>query len=57
MEKAEVLVKVASSSTPKRKVLRELGVPRSTYYRWLRGGVSSGDSRIMREEAGLHGTE
>ena len=35
-EKAEVLVTVASSPTPKRKVLRELGVARSTYYRWLR---------------------
>ena len=36
MDDAEVLVKVASSPMPKRKVLRELGVPRSTYYRWLR---------------------
>ena len=36
VEKAEVLVKVTSSSMPKRKVLRELGVPRSAYYRWLR---------------------
>ena len=35
-EKAEVLDKVDSSSLPKRKVLGELGVPRSTYYRWLR---------------------
>ena len=35
-EKAEVLVTVASSPTPKRKVLRELGVARSTYYRWLK---------------------
>ena len=35
-EKAEVLVTVASSPTPKRKGLRELGVARSTYYRWLR---------------------
>ena len=35
-EKAEVLTKVASSSVPKRKVLGELGVPRSTYCRWLR---------------------
>ena len=35
-EKAEVLVTVASSPTPKRKVLREIGVARSTYYRWLR---------------------
>ena len=34
--RAEVLTKVASSPRPKRKVLRELGVPKSTYYRWLR---------------------
>ena len=27
---------MASSGLPKRKVLGELGVPRSTYYRWLR---------------------
>ena len=36
VEKAEALAKVASSGLPKRKVLGELGVPRSTYYRWLR---------------------
>ena len=42
MEKAEVLVKVTSSSMPKRKVLRELGVPRSTYYRWLRRSEQRG---------------
>ena len=36
MEEAEVLARVASSSVPKREVLSELGVPRSTYYRWLR---------------------
>ncbi|MDP6496046.1 MAG: helix-turn-helix domain-containing protein, partial [Dehalococcoidia bacterium] len=35
-EKAEVLTKVASSPLPKRKTLRELGIPKSTYYRWLR---------------------
>ena len=35
-EKAEVLARVASSGLPKCKVLDELGVPRSTYYRWLR---------------------
>ena len=35
-EKAEVLDKVASSGLPKRETLGELGVPRSTYYRWLR---------------------
>ena len=42
MEKAEVLVKVTASSMPKRKVLRELGVPRSTYYRWLRRSEQRG---------------
>ena len=36
VEKAEVLDKVASSGLPKRRALGELGVPRSTYYRWLR---------------------
>ena len=35
-KKAEVLARVASSALPKRKVLDELGVPRSTYHRWLR---------------------
>ena len=35
-EKAEVVTKVSSSPLPKRKVLRELGIPKSTYYRWLR---------------------
>ena len=35
-EKAEALTKVASSGLPKRRALGELGVPRSTYYRWLR---------------------
>ena len=36
MEKAAVLARVASSGLPKRKSLGELGVPKSTYYRWLR---------------------
>ena len=35
-EKAEVLTKVTSSGLPKCRALGELGVPRSTYYRWLR---------------------
>ena len=35
-EKAEVLTKVTSPPLPKRKVLRELGIPKSTYYRWLK---------------------
>ena len=36
LEEAEVVTKVSSSPFPKRKVLRELGIPKSTYYRWLR---------------------
>ena len=35
-EKSAVLAKVASSRLPKRQVLKEIGVPKSTYYRWLR---------------------
>ena len=35
-EKAGVLDKVASSGLPKRRILGGLGVPRSTYCRWLR---------------------
>ncbi len=30
--KAEMLAKVASFPLPKRKILRELGIPKSTYY-------------------------
>jgi putative transposase len=36
-EKAEVANQVENRSGPKRKVLLELGVPRSTYYRWRQG--------------------
>ena len=35
-QKAAVLARVGSSSYPTRQVLRDLGVPKSTYYRWLR---------------------
>ena len=35
-EKASILANVASSALPKRQVLRDMGVPKSTYYRWLR---------------------
>ena len=34
-EKTPVLARVASSTLPKRQVLKDLGVPKSTYYRWL----------------------
>ena len=35
-QKTAVLAKVAWSQLLKRRVLRDLGVPKSTYYRWLR---------------------
>ena len=47
-EKAEVLTKVASSGLPKRKALGELGVPKSTYYRWLRRKEQQG----LEDDAG-----
>ena len=34
-EKAALLARVGSSPHPTRRVLRDLGVPKSTYYRWL----------------------
>ena len=34
-QKATILDAVASSTLPKRQALRDLGVPKSTYYRWL----------------------
>ena len=36
VDKASILAKVASSPVPKRQVLKDLGVPKSTYYRWLK---------------------
>ena len=48
VEKAEALAKVASSGLPKREVLSELGVPRSTYYRWLRRREQQG----LEDDAG-----
>ena len=43
-----MLDKVDSSSLPKRKALGELGVPRSTYYRWLRRS----EQRGLEDDAG-----
>ena len=45
---AEVLARVASSSVPKREVMSELGIPRSTYYRWLRRREQKG----LEDDAG-----
>jgi len=36
VDKASILASVASSPVTKRQVLRDLGVPKSTYYRWLK---------------------
>jgi len=35
-EKGEILSLVADSGLPRRRALRELGLPKSTFYRWLR---------------------
>ena len=35
-EKSEILALIAESGLPRRRALRELGLPRSTFYRWLR---------------------
>jgi len=35
-EKSEILALVADSGLPRQRALRELGLPKSTYYRWLR---------------------
>ena len=42
--KAEVLEKVAASQAPIRQTLRQMGVPKSTYYRW-RTGTRAPDRR------------
>jgi transposase InsO family protein len=61
MEKSEILDLVADSGLPRRRALRELGLSRSTYYRWLmrqaegklkdkRGGSSIPWNKISPEE-------
>ena len=40
--KVEILETVATSTSPTRQVLRELGIPKSTYYRWRAGTRSPG---------------
>ena len=58
VDKASILARVAASPVPKRQVLRELGVPKSTYYRWLKrtrlddrpGGSSTPWNRLTPKE-------
>ena len=45
-KKAEVMEKVATSRAPKLRVLRELGVPKSTYYRWRTGTAPRSSRRV-----------
>ena len=47
-EKMQILNKVAMSPLPKSKVLSQLGVPRSTYYRWLKRR----DEQGLEDQAG-----
>ena len=57
-DKASILARVASSPVSKRAMLRELGVPKSTYYRWLkrprpddrRAGSSTPRNRLTPKE-------
>jgi transposase InsO family protein len=45
VEKATILAQVESQSMGKRQALAELGVPRSTYYRWRRRQPDPGNKR------------
>ena len=54
-EKAEVVTKVSSSPLPKRKVLRELGISKSTYYR-CSDAKTNKDLRTDQEAISHHGT-
>ena len=56
-EKAAVLARVGSSPHPTRRALRDLGVPKSTYYRWLsrqrRQGLEDRREAARRRGIGL----
>ena len=62
-EKAKILALVAGSELPRRRTLAGLGLPKSTYYRWLRrksegnlkdrrGGSNTPWNRLRPEEEG-----
>jgi hypothetical protein len=48
-EKRKILVMVADSGLPRRKALEHLGLPRSTYYRWLK---RQGEGRLQDKKGG-----
>jgi putative transposase len=45
-ERADILARVESHSRGKRKTLKEIGVPRSTYYRWRRNDSNPCKQRV-----------
>jgi putative transposase len=49
VEKSEILALVADSGLPRRKALEHLGLPRSTYYRWLK---RQGEGRLQDKKGG-----
>jgi putative transposase len=50
VEKEEILALVTGSGLPRRKALMHLGLPRSTYYRWLQ---RQGEGRLQDKKGGL----
>ena len=46
IKKTAVMEKVATSRAPKLRVLRELNVPKSTYYRWHTGAAPRSSQRV-----------
>jgi transposase len=49
MQKSQVLDLVADSGLPRRQALVQLGVPKSTYYRWLR---RKGEGKLEDKKSG-----
>jgi transposase InsO family protein len=49
VEKREILGLVADSGLPRRKALEHLGLPRSTYYQWLK---RQGEGRLQDKKGG-----
>jgi len=49
VEKRKILALVADSGLPRRRALQHLGLPRSTYYRWLK---RQGEGRLQDRKGG-----
>ena len=49
VEKSEILALVADSGLPRRRALENLGLPRSTYYRWLK---RQGEGSLQDKQGG-----